>query len=50
MVAWGDEEESGKDEGEDSKSCGIEDTEERDVGMGEVHGKYMGPTWMMGIQ
>ena len=39
MVAWGDEEEGGEDKGEGGEGCGVEDAEEGDVGVGEMHGK-----------
>lgn len=31
VVAWGDEEEDGQEEGEDGEGCGVEDAEEGDV-------------------
>lgn len=41
VVAGGDEEEDGEDEGEEGEACGVEDAEERDVGVGtEVGGVH----------
>lgn len=43
VVAGSDEEEDGEDEAEDGEGCGVEDAEERDVGVGTevggVHGR-----------
>lgn len=43
VVAGGDEQEDGEDEGEDGEGCGVEDAEERDMGVGTevggVHGR-----------
>ena len=49
VVAGGDEDEGGEDEGEDGEGCGVEDAEEGNAGLGEVHGKYMGVARMIGI-
>lgn len=51
VVAGGDEEEGGKDEGEDCEGCRVPDAEERDVvvRVGNVHGKDMGIACMIGI-
>ena len=50
LFAGGDEEEGAEDEGEGGECCGVEDTEERDVGagMGESHGKDTGFMCMFG--
>lgn len=51
VVAGGDEEEGGEDEGEGGEGCGVEDAEEGDVGVGsgEMHGKDMGVAGMVGM-
>lgn len=49
VVAEGDEEESGKGEGEGGESCGVPDAEERDVDFEEVHDKDTGIVCMTGI-
>lgn len=49
VVAGGDEEEGGKDEGEGGEGCGVEDAEEGNAGVGCVHGKYIGVGCMIGI-
>ncbi len=49
VVAGGDEEEGGKDEGEGGEGCGVEDAEEGNAGVGVVHGKYIGVGCMIEI-
>lgn len=39
MVAGGNEDEGGEDEGEGGEGCGVEDAKEGDTGVGKVHGK-----------
>lgn len=49
VVAGGDEDEGGEDEGEGGEGCGVEDAEEGYAGVGVAHGKYMGVARMIGI-
>lgn len=51
VVAGGDEEEGGKDEGECGEGGGVEDAEEGDAGAaeGQLHGKDMGVARIIGI-
>lgn len=49
VVAGGDEEEGGEDEGEGGEGGGVEDAEEGDVGVGEGHGKDVGVVVVEGM-